>query len=95
MGQLGQGDTDNRGGPNNGVFEMGDNLLPVDVLGVNSNGLAVESVSTGGSSACALLTGGLLKVGKKFRKQRKKILRSIQGRTKAKKQKERRSSSLC
>ncbi|CAM9412343.1 unnamed protein product [Pylaiella littoralis] len=61
VGQLGQGDTDNRGGPNDGVFEMGDNLLPVDVLGVNSNGLAVESVSTGGSSACALLTGGLLK----------------------------------
>ena len=63
-GQLGQGDTETRGGPNGGVFEMGNNLLPVDVAGVNGSaaGLSVESVSLGGSSACAVLTGGLLKV---------------------------------
>lgn len=63
-GQLGLGDTEPRGGPNNGVFEMGNNLPAVDIVGVNgsADGLSVESVSLGGSSACAVLTGGLLKV---------------------------------
>lgn len=63
-GQLGQGDTERRGGANGGVFEMGDNLPPVDVVGVNgaAAGLEVESISLGGSSACAVITGGLLKV---------------------------------
>eukprot|EP00752_Nemacystus_decipiens_P013325 g11799.t1 len=62
-GQLGQGDTEQRGGPNGGVFEMGDNLAPVDILGESgvADGMEVESIALGGSSACAVISGGLLK----------------------------------
>lgn len=43
---------------------MGDNLLPVDIVGETgaAEGLEVESIATGGSSACAVISGGLLKV---------------------------------
>jgi len=62
-GQLGLGDTERRGGPG-GTLEMGNSLPAVDIVGVNGSaaGLSVESISLGGSSACAVLTGGLLKV---------------------------------
>lgn len=63
-GQLGQEDFEQRGGPNGGVFEMGDNLPPVDIVGASgsADGLEVESIALGGSSACAVISGGLLKV---------------------------------
>lgn len=58
-GQLGLGDTEARGGPNDDVFEMGENLPVVDLSG--SSDLSVESMALGGSSACAVLTGGVVR----------------------------------
>jgi alpha-tubulin suppressor-like RCC1 family protein len=54
QGQLGVGDTANRGDDAN---EMGDNLLAVD-LGV---GLTARAIAAGGSSTCALLSDNSLK----------------------------------
>ncbi|CAM9258015.1 unnamed protein product, partial [Ectocarpus sp. 12 AP-2014] len=48
-GQLGLGDTEARGGLNDEVFEMGENLPIVDFSG--NSGLSVESMSLGGSAA--------------------------------------------
>jgi alpha-tubulin suppressor-like RCC1 family protein len=53
-GELGLGDTDNRGDQ---PGEMGDQLPPLD-LGTD---LAITSLTAGGSSSCAIFTGGKLK----------------------------------
>ncbi|CAM9574068.1 unnamed protein product, partial [Ectocarpus fasciculatus] len=58
-GQLGLGDTEARGGLNDDVFEMGENLPAVDFSGNSS--LSVESMALGGSTACAVLTGGVVR----------------------------------
>lgn len=59
-GQLGLGDTEQRGGLTEAgyPFGMGDSLPTVDV-GTN---LTVESLSLGSGHACAVLIGGHLKV---------------------------------
>lgn len=54
FGQLGQGDSRNRGG---GLDDMGDNLPAVDL----GTGRTAKSVSAGGYSACALLDNDTVK----------------------------------
>lgn len=58
-GQLGQGDTVNRG---DAPGEMGDNLPPID-LGTDADGMpiSVVEIATGGGHACARLEGGAVK----------------------------------
>lgn len=58
---------------------MGDNLPVVDVAGVNGSivGRSVESISLGGSSACAVLTDGLLKVSETIARSGRRISRLI------------------
>lgn len=55
-GQLGLGNNETRGGPDN-LDGMGDNLPTVDL----GTGLTVAAMALGGSQACAVLTGGGVK----------------------------------
>lgn len=59
VGQLGLGDTMNRGGAGN-IYSMGDNLSYVDLdLGSSE---AVASLDCGNEHTCVLLTTGRIKV---------------------------------